>query len=71
MLSHQGRREYGSPAEPATAEALALSFIDDLDSKLNQVRGARRSAAGARVVFVRGLGRSVVLATPGGEDGTG
>jgi len=63
VLSHQGRQEFGSPVEPATAEALALSAIDDLDSKLALVRQLRESQRG--FVFVRSLERLLWL----GEDG--
>ena len=59
VLSHQGQREYGAAVEPMTAEALALHFIDDLDSKLQQFRAAR--AAGPEVQYSRGLGRHVYL----------
>jgi len=62
VLSHQGRKEYGSPCEPSTAEAIVLSFIDDVDSKLNQLRQARRQGAGLQ--FLRGFGRSIYLDTP-------
>ena len=41
VLSHQGRKEYASPVEPMTAEALALHAIDDIDSKLAVLRGLR------------------------------
>lgn len=34
VLSHQGKREHGSPVEPMTREAFILSFADELDSKL-------------------------------------
>lgn len=40
VLSHHGTREFGSPCLPATAEALALHYADNLDAKLNQTRGA-------------------------------
>jgi 3'-5' exoribonuclease len=40
ILSHQGRLEFGSPVRPMTSEAQALHFIDDLDSKLAQIRQA-------------------------------
>ncbi len=33
ILSHHGRREYGSPVLPATPEALALHHLDNLDAK--------------------------------------
>jgi 3'-5' exoribonuclease len=59
VLSHQGKKEFASPVEPMTPEALALHFIDDLDSKLNQLRLSRE--AGAGIVFHRGFGRYVYL----------
>ena len=34
ILSHHGQYEYGSPILPATAEALALHYLDNLDAKL-------------------------------------
>jgi 3'-5' exoribonuclease len=37
VLSHHGRQEFGSPIVPMTAEALLLSFIDDMDAKMNLV----------------------------------
>lgn len=65
VLSHQGLLEYGSPVEPKTAEALAVHFVDDLDSKLNQLQRAKKSGAGLQ--YLRGLGRHVYL----GEDPRG
>ena len=58
ILSHHGRREWGSPVEQATAEALALHAIDNLDSKLAQLRGVRRSE-GSGMHFLRPMGRSI------------
>ena len=63
VLSHQGRKEYGSPVEPMTAEALALHFVDHLDSNLAQLRQARESGGGFQ--FLRGFGRLIYL---GAED---
>jgi 3'-5' exoribonuclease len=40
IASHHGTREHGSPVEPKTIEAFILASIDELDSKLNQVRKA-------------------------------
>jgi 3'-5' exoribonuclease len=37
ILSHHGKREFGAVVEPATIEALIVSFVDDLDAKVNQV----------------------------------
>ena len=73
VLSHQGRKEFGSPVEPSTAEAIALHFIDDLDSKVSQLRQARREQP-QEVQYIRGLGRYVYLPDDGedssDDDGT-
>ena len=34
ILAHHGKLEYGSPEKPKIIEALALSFADDMDAKL-------------------------------------
>ncbi len=67
VLSHQGRLEFGSPVAPMTAEALVLHFVDNLDSKLAQLRDAAESGSGFQ--FVRGLGRFVWVG-PEGQSGT-
>jgi 3'-5' exoribonuclease len=67
VLSHQGRQDFGSPVEPATAEAIALHAIDDLDSKLAVLRGLRETQRG--FVFVRSLERFVWLGEDGALDG--
>ena len=38
ILSHHGKLEFGSPKEPMFAEALVVSFLDEMDSKLEAVR---------------------------------
>lgn len=38
ILAHHGELEYGSPKKPALVEALALSFADNLDAKMETVR---------------------------------
>lgn len=43
ILSHHGKREYGSPVEPSTPEAWVLHIIDLLDSKMNHLRSAYRT----------------------------
>jgi len=43
ILSHHGRYEFGSPKLPATPEAFMVSYIDDLDAKMNQVTTAINS----------------------------
>lgn len=37
ILAHHGELEYGSPKKPAMAEALALSFVDNMDAKLETI----------------------------------
>jgi 3'-5' exoribonuclease len=38
LLSHHGKLEYGSPKLPLTPEALLLSYLDDLDSKVEAMQ---------------------------------
>ncbi len=40
ILSHHGELEYGSPKKPATIEALALSYADNTDAKLQTMKEA-------------------------------
>ena len=35
VVAHHGRREYGSPREPATLEAQVLHALDELDTRVN------------------------------------
>lgn len=65
ILSHQGRLEFGSPVVPSTPEALALHFIDDLDSKLNQLRYAPDGAG--EYQYLRGFGRRLFPRNPAAE----
>jgi 3'-5' exoribonuclease len=37
ILSHHGQYEFGSPKLPMTAEAFLISFLDNIDAKINQV----------------------------------
>ena len=69
VLSHQGRKEWGSPVEPMTPEALVVHYVDDLDSKLAQLRQAREQGAGFR--YLAPLGRFVYLEEESGAVGSG
>ena len=40
ILSHHGSLEFGSPALPQTREAIALHFMDDMDSKMAAMRAS-------------------------------
>jgi 3'-5' exoribonuclease len=42
ILSHHGRHEFGSPTVPMTVEAFLLSFVDDLDAKMNLMEQLRK-----------------------------
>lgn len=35
ILAHHGKREFGAPVVPQTLEALLVSYVDDLDAKMN------------------------------------
>lgn len=62
VLSHHGKLEFGSPKQPLFPEALALHYIDDLDSRLEMMRAATGEITGEQVwsPFHRGL-ESLVL----------
>ncbi len=47
IASHHGEKQYGSPVEPMTIEALILAAVDDLDATINQVYRAIREDDGA------------------------
>lgn len=38
IIAHHGELEYGSPKKPALMEAIALSFADNIDAKMETVR---------------------------------
>jgi 3'-5' exoribonuclease len=42
VAAHHGEKQFGSPVEPKTPEAIALHFIDNLDAKLEIMAGAYR-----------------------------
>jgi len=37
ILAHHGKREFGAPVPPLTLEALIISYVDELDAKVNMV----------------------------------
>lgn len=77
ILSHHGELEFGSPKVPMFAEALLLHHLDNLDSKMECVRGLverDRLIEGAWTGYSAALDRSVLkkrkfLEPP--EDGVG
>jgi 3'-5' exoribonuclease len=46
IVSHHGSYEFGSPALPQTREAIALNFLDDMDSKMAAMRATLEGASG-------------------------
>lgn len=47
ILSHHGSLEFGSPTLPQTREAVALHFLDDMDSKMAAMRATLASESGS------------------------
>jgi 3'-5' exoribonuclease len=42
IVSHHGTRDHGSPVEPRTIEAFIVAMVDELDTRIHQVRRAIR-----------------------------
>jgi 3'-5' exoribonuclease len=60
IVSHHGEEQFGSPRRPMTPEAIALHYLDMLDSRLEMVRAALEADSGSESSFtpwVRGLER--------------
>jgi 3'-5' exoribonuclease len=47
ILSHHGAHEFGSPSLPQIPEAVALNFIDDIDSKMAAMRKSFEQPSGS------------------------
>lgn len=45
ILSHHGELEYGSPKKPAIVEAIILSFVDNMDAKVETMYESFKSKA--------------------------
>lgn len=79
ILSHHGKQEFGSPTVPMTIEALLLSFIDDLDAKMNLAEQLRHKQDTTELVwseyqrslerylFLGGLPKEEIRAEAGGD----
>ncbi len=79
LLTHHGKLEYGSPKLPSTPEALMLSYLDDLDSKVEamfrliaepQINGdwTRISPMFERPIYRRRTNETSEPAEPGADD---
>jgi 3'-5' exoribonuclease len=63
ILAHHGRLEFGSPKEPMFMEALVVSYLDDIDSKLEAMREqyeADKDRPGDFTARSRPLGRELL-----------
>ncbi|MFQ5743051.1 MAG: 3'-5' exoribonuclease YhaM family protein [Acidobacteriota bacterium] len=62
LASHHGIQEHGAPVLPVTPEALALHYLDDLDSKMAAMESAISSAraTGASSAYSPSLGRRIL-----------
>lgn len=65
VLSHHGKYEFGSPKLPMTPEAILLHYLDDLDAKMQTVRGELTRAeangrGGEMTDWVRSLERPLL-----------
>jgi len=63
ILSHHGELEFGSPKVPLFAEALLLHHLDNLDSKMECVRGGiekDRQVEGEWTGYISALDRSIL-----------
>lgn len=60
ILAHHGELEYGSPKKPALIEALALSFADNTDAKLQMfIEELDKAKDGSWLGFKRGLDSNI------------
>jgi 3'-5' exoribonuclease len=69
VLSHHGKAEFGSPKEPVFPEALAVHYLDDLDSKLESMRQqyeTDKDRQGDWTSRNRALGRELLKVAPPG-----
>lgn len=46
ILSHHGKKDYGSPVEPMIKEAVVLNMIDDLDARMDMLEKALHEVKG-------------------------
>lgn len=64
ILSHHGIRDYGSPVEPKTPEAMILNYADLIDSRMEMTRSGRENVDSGGWSYVKSLRRNVFYGTP-------
>lgn len=62
IISHHGQYDFGSPKLPMFPEALMLHYLDDLDSKMENMRAQfeREAATGPWTTYNNSMGRSLL-----------
>jgi 3'-5' exoribonuclease len=71
MLAHQGEREYGSPEQPKTLEALLVNFVDNLDARAAMfLESTRNVAIGGWSHHENPLGRTLYVPEESSEECT-
>ncbi len=71
VASHHGQQEHGSPVVPMTLEAIALTYLDNLDAKLHtfqQMITESQGATGSWTYYHAALGRRVFRGAQAPED---
>jgi 3'-5' exoribonuclease len=70
IVSHHGTRDFGSPEPPKTLEAVILNYLDELDSKINGIRGfmASEDPESPWTSYHRVLERFFYKGKPSGEN---
>ncbi len=71
ILSHHGQREFGAPVLPMTQEAVTLHLLDDLDAKLNYLKGLSQALPPGDyswTQYQRPMERYFYLPGPGSEE---
>jgi 3'-5' exoribonuclease len=68
VVAHHGRREYGSPKEPVTLEAMVVHAIDELDTRMNPFGQLLAQAEGRWTDRDNRYRRELFRTTPQPED---
>ncbi len=72
MLSHQGEKEYGSPEQPKTLEALLVNLVDNLDARAAMfVETTKNVSPGGWSHHENPLRRALYIPEGGAENGGG
>jgi len=68
VAAHHGRREYGSPKEPVTLEAMVVHALDELDTRVSSFGQLFAQAQGPWTDRKNLYGRQLLVAPPPPDD---